>query len=425
MRIRRIALLAAGMLLTQAAPAGAQTSSPPFYGVSFTISPVGGTPGTAIFVDGQCFGSSEGNAYLDIPPTSDAIFIADAEHFSVNGNHFSATLNNPFGTQDGFPVDARVRVQCGFASASHPFQGSNTPTGNSPSIFTALGTKAHVKGFNASGALAGTNFYPEGDSSNGPSIAVGDVTGDGRVDVVTGSGKGATGVVRVSAPTGDLQAAQAVYPTEFTGGVNVAVGDVNGDGRNDVVTGAGPGGGPHVLVLSYNQSTHAFDTIGSFFAYTPSFAGGVSVAVLGHDIVTAPGAGGGPHVRRFNGNGAVLGEFMAYAPNFTGGVSVAAISDAFGGARIVTGPGAGGGPHVAVFTPSGAPVAGFYAYDPSFTGGVSVAAGRVNGTAQIVTGAGPGGGPHVRIFNIDGSLKSGGFYAYAPSTAGVKVAVSP
>ena len=48
--------------------------------------------------------------------------------------------------------------------------------------------------------------------------------------------------------------------------------DVNGDGLDEIVTGAGPGGGPHVQVL--NPSTGA--QLASFFAYDPEFRGGVA-----------------------------------------------------------------------------------------------------------------------------------------------------
>lgn len=53
----------------------------------------------------------------------------------------------------------------------------------------------------------------------------------------------------------------------------VAVGDVTGDGRADIVTAAGPGGGPHVR--TYDGTTGA--AIGSFIAFDPAFLGGVFV----------------------------------------------------------------------------------------------------------------------------------------------------
>ena len=125
-----------------------------------------------------------------------------------------------------------------------------------------------------------------------------------------------------------------------------------------LVTGAGPGGGPHVRVLE--ASTGA--SLAEFFAYAPAFTGGVHVAtgdVTGDgipDVITAPGPGGGPHVRVFDGAALLTGvvdevySFFAYAPGFTGGVFVAAADvNGDGRADIITGAGPGGGPHVRVF----------------------------------------------------------------------------
>jgi hypothetical protein len=85
------------------------------------------------------------------------------------------------------------------------------------------------------------------------------------------------------------------YDPAFRGGVFVAAGDVNGDGKADIITGAGPGGGPHVRI--WNGAD--FTELGGFFAYDPAFRGGVFVAagdVTGDgvaDIVTGAGPGGG------------------------------------------------------------------------------------------------------------------------------------
>ena len=80
--------------------------------------------------------------------------------------------------------------------------------------------------------------------------------------------------------------------------------DVNGDGLDEVVTGAGPGGGPHVLVWSLAGG--GVTPLASFYAYDPLFGGGVYVACGDldgdglADVVTGAGPGGGPHVRAFS-----------------------------------------------------------------------------------------------------------------------------
>jgi hypothetical protein len=64
------------------------------------------------------------------------------------------------------------------------------------------------------------------------------------------------------------------YAVAFAGGVRVAAADVNGDGRDDIITGAGAGGGPHVRAFSGVDRAE----LANFFAYDIGFTGGVFVA---------------------------------------------------------------------------------------------------------------------------------------------------
>jgi hypothetical protein len=185
----------------------------------------------------------------------------------------------------------------------------------------------------------------------------------------------------------------------------VAVGDVTGDGRSDVVAGAGPGGGPHIMV--YDGVSGA--VVRSFFAFDPGFTGGVSVAVgffnadRFADIAVGAGAGGGPHVKLFDGaTGAETLGFYAYGAGFTGGVNVAAGDvNGDGLAEFVTGT-ASGAPHVRVLNgQSTEELYGLFAFDPASSNGVNVAAADItnDGIADLITGAGPGGTTTVRVYD--------------------------
>jgi CSLREA domain-containing protein len=310
-----------------------------------------------------------------------------------------------------------------------------------------------------------TSEFSPGIASNTPIIVAATDAGDPAPDV------------KVRDLLGNQLANFLAFNQGFTGGVRVAVGDVNGDGIPDIIVAAGAGMAPEVKVidgtkLNMLQADGVIAPgalLADFDAYSPSFQGGVYVAfglTAGvPEIVTGAGAGGGPHVKVIDGtelkqlqatgeiaDSALLGQFYAYSPFFSGGVRVAAADlNGDGVADIVTGAGPGGGPHVKAIDgtklndlqtdsqPASSALLGqFYAYSPDFSGGVFVAASSQGTHPVIVTGAGAGNiGPQVKVLdatlldmldsnsNPTGSALLGHFFAYDPtSTAGVTVAAT-
>lgn len=266
-----------------------------------------------------------------------------------------------------------------------------------------------------SNRVVGQFLAYDGRFVGGVRVAVGDVTGDGTTDIVTAPGPTGGPNIRVFDGTnGQLVHDFFAYEATFTGGVYVAVGDITGNGVADIVTGAGAGGGAQIAVFDGLTG----DLVDRFFAYDPAFNGGVRVAIGDvngdgtNEIITAAGPGGGPHVQVFRFDSALnrhqpIGAFFAYAEDFNNGVFVAA-GDLNGDGReeIITGTSFGGGSHVRVFTDADgtefdSPLGSFFAYEPSFNGGVRVTTADLtgDGLAELITSAGPSGGPVVKIYS--------------------------
>ena len=193
--------------------------------------------------------------------------------------------------------------------------------------------------------------------------------------------------------------------------------------------------------LNIDPTTHQIEfgaLIGGrdFFAYAPTFTGGVTVAAGAGAVIVGAGPGGNSEVKVVDGSrlgqldgsneiaaGALLSDFLAFGSGFTGGASVGFGVTSSGAPELVVAAESGGGPDVEVIDASkinglvgATPVPfsdligghDFYAYNSTFGGGVSVSVQDVNGDGLpdviAAPGAAPGqGGSPQQVEVIDGS----------------------
>lgn len=226
-------------------------------------------------------------------------------------------------------------------------------------------------------------------------------------ETVIGAGFGGGPHIKVADQSNNTLASFFAYDKAFRGGAEVAVGDINGDGVDEIVTGAGPGGGPHVKVYSKDGIL-----LKSFMAYDKTTRFGVRVGIGDvngdgvAEIVTAPLAKHAAPIRIFDLDGGLLSNFYPYTEDFKDGVDLA-IGDVNGDGvdEIVTAPGKGSGPQVRIFDGQGVRLQSYFVYDLANRGGVRVDVGNViQGSIgeEIVTVPDTYGGPHLKVMRYDG-----------------------
>lgn len=245
---------------------------------------------------------------------------------------------------------------------------------------------------------------------NGVSIASGNLGGSAAKEYVIGAKNGYPQVRTYNQDDTVRNWGFAAYNADYTGGINVAMGDIDGDGIDEIITGTNPGSTTHVRIFKEDGIV-----MGSFFAY-PGYYTGVNVAAADMDgdgkaeIITGTGPGSTSHVKVFKPNGENLNGygFFAYPGYYTGADVAAGDVDGDGQNDIVTSTNEGNTPHIKVYSASGEYKYGFFAYD-NFYGGAQVAVANVksgNSKDEIITAPRSSGGPDFRVYNEYGQLLS-------------------
>ena len=249
--------------------------------------------------------------------------------------------------------------------------------------------------------------------TGGVTVATGDVTGDGIEDIVVGAGRGRAPSIKVydGRTLREVGSFHGLSST-FTGGTSVAVGDISGDGRADIVVGAGVGSmsqvkaydGAALFTASGKQAVAQPTAIRNFIAFDKTFRGGVSVSVgdlnndgIGDIVVgQGPGAGG---VRAFDGKtSAQFLDLKPYGPSYDLGVSVA-VGDVNGDGKkdIVTGA-MRGSPTIIAWNADGSKLASYQAFDGKVGSRVALQDIDGDGRSEVIVSVGSGK-PGVRVLN--------------------------
>lgn len=307
------------------------------------------------------------------------------------------TTSPPTGTEEGGPV---IRVNRHIIA-----------------VGTGIGTPPRVRVVTPATGKVTREFAPfTGTERNGTNVAVGEFTGDRQADIVVATGAGTSAKVKVFTDRGVKITEFNPYPTIRGTGVSVAAGDVNGDGRDELIT-VPAKGTSQVRIFSYDQTTKKFVAYAQGFAFDRRLLNGFSIASADLDldgraeIIVAPRTNGKTvTVWRVTSN-KTLRKIVAFTPYPITPASGLTVStgDINGDGRpdILTSMGAGYWSHIKVFDLRGRLLAAFEPSARSFLGGVSLTGLDVNsdGRDEVVTGTYFRGDPTLQVFRYDGALR--------------------
>ncbi len=249
-------------------------------------------------------------------------------------------------------------------------------------------------------------------------LAAGDVRGDVRDEIVVGTGEGFSPEVRVYSNDGTLRTKVRPFPKRLRGGVRVASCDLDADGRDELLVAPGPGYAPLVRRYALTPSPRHVRTI---WALDGKSANGLQLACGdldgdGRAEIIAGASRGSGHVTVHRADGKRIASFFPFGKRFRGGITLAAGDlDGDGRAEILTGKETGG-TAVRYFAMHGKRLGTLPPFTNAQEIGTSLAAGDLDGDSRaeiLVARTGSKTQPAVRVFTARGTRRIREFFAYA------------
>lgn len=343
----------------------------------------------------------------------------------------SGTLALPAGGKATFTVVGRIGATATgdiVSTATMTGGGDTTPANNSASDTlkrvprgVAVSGEAAWSGTSlvrlvdpTSGANIATAYAFEQGFKNGVDVAMGDIDNDGKLEILATAGRGRPGevvVLRQNVDAGgvvtlvkDATLTIAPFGAGYRRGLDLAVGDFNADGLDDFAVSKTSGKGEVKVFVASPGAAKPWTEIKSFTAALPGTVAGVRLAA---------------------------GDFGTFTSGTTTDASVADRRD-----ELVISSAPGAAPAVQIVdlsgsSPTAAPIVRTVnPFTKTFRGGLSVAVARINAdsVADLIVSQNTGGGSQVQMW--DGKVGAsttaplGSFAAYgelASKTAGVTV----